>query len=302
MTTITKLKFDSFFDLCFLTYKMTDFESWFAKLCFAAYGDDFELIKAGGSSGDKKSDGRRISTETIFQCYAPESPVTFAKNAVKKIEDSFPAVTSFWPNMKEWVFVHNNDNGITPAVSDKLEELRAAYPQIKIRQRSRDLLKELHNELSLTDLRDIYPKSDVDIEGVQMEHVRPLLRRIISDCGDLLNSDFFGEIPDEAKIDHNGLSPATKFELRRAMPHVGVVDRYLDGLSNPANATKVQISLRQKYLDLKDLAYKPDEIFGALVDYVRDTNAPVSTASATVIVAYFFEACDVFENVDPPKC
>lgn len=258
MTAITKSKFDPFFELCFLSYQMADFESWFTRLCFAVYGDDFELIKAGGVSGDKKSDGRRISTETIYQCYAPESSATFAKHAASKIADSFPAVTTFWPNLKEWVFVHNNREGIPAAVSDKLESIRADYPHLKIRQRSRDFLRELHDQLNLSDLRDIYPNSDVNIEGVQTEHVRPLLKKIMNDCGARLNSDYFGEVPCEAKIDHNGLSTATKFDLRRAMPYVTIVDRYLDRLSNPANATKVQASLRSQYLDLKDLGYSPD--------------------------------------------
>lgn len=302
MSPITRAKFEPLFDLNFVGCKKTDFEDWFANLAECAFGDDFELIKAGGKHGDKKSDGRRISTETIYQCYAPESPATFAANASAKIQDSFPEVVDYWPNLREWVFVHNNEDGIPTSASDVIEGLREEYPEIKIRQRSRGLLKELHDSTSLSQLLDIYPKASVDIEGVRMEHIRPLIKRIIAESGDHLNSDAFGEIPDEEKIDHNGLGHATKFEIRRALPHVSIVDRYLDQQSNPANATRVQASLRNQYLDLKSLGYEPDELFGALVDFVKDTSSPMANAAATIIVSYFFESCDVFENPSLPKC
>lgn len=71
---MNKIDFDIHFDNAFATLSQTRFEDWFARMASRVYGTDFELIKAGGRHGDKKSDGRRISTETIFQCYAPESP------------------------------------------------------------------------------------------------------------------------------------------------------------------------------------------------------------------------------------
>lgn len=134
-----------------------------------------------------------------------------------------------------------------------------------------------------------------------MEDVRPLLKRIISECGDLLNSDNFGDIPDEKKIDHNKLSEASKFDIRRARPHVAVVDRYLAGQSNPANATRIQNSIRNEYMDLVDLGYVPNDILGKLIDFVKDDSRSETHAAALVIVAYFFESCDIFENA-PASC
>ena len=110
--------FDRFFHQKFDTCKMVEFEAWFAELAAGVWGNDFELIKAGGQHGDKKSDGRRISTECVYQSYAPESPATFASKSVEKVKDSFPEVTQYWPNLKEWVFVHNNAAGITTSLSD----------------------------------------------------------------------------------------------------------------------------------------------------------------------------------------
>lgn len=124
MRNMEKSEFDLYFNNSMATMNQSKFEEWFARMASSVYGTDFELIKAGGQHGDKKSDGRRISTETVYQCYAPESPATFSANASAKINDSFPGVLTYWPNLKEWVFVHNNVDGIPTSVSDTLEQIR----------------------------------------------------------------------------------------------------------------------------------------------------------------------------------
>lgn len=293
----TKSDYDQFFDRRMLSACMTEFEAWFAEMAQAVFGTDFELIKAGGKRGDKKSDGRRISTETIFQCYAPESPSTFASNAPAKIKDSFPEVTQIWPEMKEWVFLHNNPGGITTATSDTLEDLRKEHPEIEIRTATRRFLKDnLHDKLSLQQLAHIYPEGRLDVENVKMEDVRPLLRKIIQECGQKFGDEQFGEIPHPDKIEHNKLSPSSKGDLRRALAHIDVVRRYLDSLSNPQNASIVQLGLQDRYKNLVDLGYDSDEVLGFLIESIKTDPSSNQHSAALVIVAYFFDSCDIFEN------
>lgn len=292
-----KSDYDYFFDMRFRSANMTAFEDWFTEMAQAVFGLDFELIKAGGTHGDKKSDGRRISSETVFQCYGPESTSTFAKNASKKIENSFPEVVEFWPELREWVFVHNNAGGIPTSASDALEKLRKEYPKIKIRTATRRFLKdELHDKLTLQQLADIYPEAKIEVENVKMEDVRPLLRRIIRERADHLGEDNFGSIPRPDKIDHNGLSESSKRDILRALGHIDVVRRYLDSLSNPQNASIIQEALQERYVDLVDLGYSPDEVLGMLIGFVKIDPTADQHAAALVIVAYFFDSCDIFEN------
>ncbi|MBX4935187.1 ABC-three component system protein [Rhizobium bangladeshense] len=292
-----KSDFDLFFDFNFKDLNQTEFEKWFADLAACVFGMDFELVKAGGKSGDKKSDGRRVSIETIYQCYAPESPAKFASNAATKIADSFPEVLSFWPKMKAWVFVHNNRDGVPTSASDKLEELREAYPQVTISAVSRRFLKdELHDKLSLQQMIDLYPRAAIDIEGVQMEHVRPLLKKIITECAKQFGTLEFGEIPNEEKLEYNQLSPASKFDIRRARSKIDVVSRFLNGQNNPANVSIIQTAMREKYAQLIGLGYDPDEIFGKLCEYVRIGATSEEVAASHIIVTYFFDSCDVFQN------
>ncbi|KAK3286589.1 hypothetical protein CYMTET_5878 [Cymbomonas tetramitiformis] len=282
------------FDTC----NQTRFEAWFSDLSACVWGNDFEPIKAGGQHGDKKSDGRRVSTETVFQCYAPDSPATFASKAVAKVQDSFPEVLTYWSNLSEWVFVHNNAEGITSSVSDALEKLREAYPNIKISSASRRFLKdELHDHLTLSQMLDVYPDARRDFSEVGMEHVRPLLKRIISEKTTIYDPNDFGDIPSEAKLDHNSLSEDAKFFLNFARQNIGIVDRFIGGMNNPENASIIQSELREKYLELRDFGYQSDEVLGKLVSFVRVEEEPKTTAAAYVILAYYFDACDIFENV-----
>lgn len=296
---MNKADFNDYFDRMFDTSNQKRFEAWFSDLAACVWGNDFEPIKAGGQHGDKKSDGRRISTETVFQCYAPESQSTFAAKAVAKIQDSFPDVLVYWPNLKEWVFVHNNSEGITASVSDALETLRSDYPKITISTASRRFLKdELHDYLTMSQMLDVYPSARLDFKEVGMENVRPLLRRIIQEKSTTFDPNDFGDIPSEAKLDYNSLSPDAKFDIKRARPNMGIVDRYIDGMSNPANASVLQTRMRSKYKELRDFGYEADETLGKLLSYVRgEEDEPKVTAAAYVILAYYFDACDIFENV-----
>lgn len=295
-----KSDFDIYFDLALSSYTQNKFEDWFASMAACIFGADFELIKAGGHHGDKKSDGRRISSETVYQCYAPESPKTFAEKSKSKILDSFPEVTTYWPNLKEWVFVHNNADGLPTTTSDAIEKLRIEYPTIKIVAPSppRRFLKDsFHDRLSLQQLIDLYPAARMNFMAVSMEDVRPLLKKVISEKTAQPDPAAFGDLPDEAKLDFNELSPEAKFNLNRARPHVDIVDRYLSGMSTPQHASIIQTQLRSKYDEACDLGYNPDEILGQLLAFVGSDGTPTVNASAYVILAYYFDACDIFENV-----
>ncbi|WP_290485466.1 ABC-three component system protein [Hyphomonas sp. UBA3195] len=290
--------FCSDFDSAFSTHKQTDFEEWFCDMAELVWGSDFEKIKPGGPQGDKKCDGRLISAETVFQCYAPESPSTFTTNAAAKVANSFPEVTQFWPNLKEWVFVHNNNGGIPPRLSDKLEALRSEYPHIKISEGSRNYLKNnLHDKLNGQQLIDLYPQSfAMKYRNVEMEHIRPLLRKLIDNVKTPIDPTFIGEIPDEKKLEFNQLSLPAKVEIKAAFTRVGIVDRYISSLNTPTGASQLQTKMKSKYEELKFIGYEPDEIIGKLLSWIGDDQSPIVRQAAYVVLAYYFDACDIFEN------
>ena len=292
-----KSDFNSAFEHMYSNCNQNEFEAWFRAMMECIHKGDFEFIKSGGRHGDKKSDGRIISGETVFQCYAPESPATFAKYAPGKIKDSFPQVLNYWPNLKAWVFVHNNAGGIGTSASDVLEGLRAEYHPVKIQTRSRQLLKELHDNLTMQQLIDIYPGVRLDFGNVQMDTIRPLLRKVKAEHVAPTDPLYFGEDPDPKKLEINKLSSEARFNIQRARKGVGIVDRYIDGLSKPTSASIIQSSLISQYKNYMDLEHTPDEILAKLLKFVGDDGTPTITAAAYVIITYYFDACDIFKNV-----
>lgn len=295
---LNKSRFDIYFQNSFLSKKGTEFEKWFCDMAERVYSTDFEKIKAGGSSGDKKSDGRLVSKELIFQCYAPESSSEFAKNSGSKMRDSFPEVLQYWPKLKKWIFIHNNDQGITSKSSDVLEELRSTYPNITLAVASRSFLKdELHDKLSTRQLLDLYPNAELDFTQVQMKNIRPLLKRIRENMKSAPLNHNFGEIPHIAKIKYNKLSSEAQIDLTRARYNIDIMNRYLSSLSNPQHATDIQNGLSGHYVYLRDIGHTPDEILAGLLKFLGDDGVPANRATAYVILTYYLDACDVFENV-----
>jgi len=233
-----------------------------------------------------------------WNSYAPESPRTFAEKSKAKIADSFPEVVDFWPNLRKWVFVHNNVDGLPTSASDKLEELRKKYPALNISTASRSFLKdELHDKLSMQQMIDIYPSASLNFHEVQMSHIRPLLKKIVEARSVDPDPTNFGDIPDESKLDFNRLSPDSKHDIQRARPHIDVVDRYLAGMPSPKNASIIQAEMRAKYMELKGFGYDPDEIMYKLLVFCGGGETATVSAAAYVIVAYYLDACDIFENV-----
>ena len=78
----------------FLENKGTEFQDWFVRLAGYAFGSDFEAVRPYGSQGDLKCDGRRVSTGTIFQCYAPYMQSDSELN--KKIDEDFRGAGEHW--------------------------------------------------------------------------------------------------------------------------------------------------------------------------------------------------------------
>jgi len=300
----SKLQFDDFFDRKFNSAVMTEFENWFSTMAAYVYKTDFEQIKPSGSKGDKKCDGHRISTETIYQCYAPESSENFGRKAKNKIEDSFPEVVNLWPKMKMWIFIHNHKAGLPPLANDKLEELRDTYPDIKFSAVSREFLKsELHDKLKITDLFEVYPEAAKNVKGIDMESIRPLLKRIIAEKKDELDNNApFGEIPNQAKIEFNNLSAASKGVINRGRVHVSVVERYLNNMNMPENVTRIQETIRRKYLELVDYGYGSDDILSKIIESLRIESTIEEFVACGVIVAYFFDTCDIFKNAPAKPC
>lgn len=143
------------FQNAFLSKRGTEFQDWFARLAGHRFGADFDPVRPYGNQGDMKCDGFRISTGTVFQCYAPDSMQQSA--LIEKIDADFLGALTSWPNdMREWIFVHNDRRGLPPQAVQHLNSLRRQHASIGIEVWSEPKLLELTMGLNLSSLQALF--------------------------------------------------------------------------------------------------------------------------------------------------
>jgi hypothetical protein len=143
------------FRLAFHTQKGTAFQDWFVRLAGHAFGADFEEVRPYGPYGDLKCDGRRISSGSVFQCYAPEAMKE--SDLIAKIHEDFHGARAHWgDDMQEWVFVHNDGRGLPPNAVQHLDGLRNAHAPLKISTWSEPELLALAMGLDLPSLQALF--------------------------------------------------------------------------------------------------------------------------------------------------
>ena len=171
-----KLRSTSYaFREAFLEKKGTEFQDWFVKLALHAFGPDFEAVGTYGRSGDLKCDGRRISTNTIFQCYAPYQRNEQRLNA--KIRDDFCGAYEHWPGMAKWVLVYNDTQGLPPSSSQLIDHLRHSHPEVRIEVWAEPKLQELAAGLALDAQQAIFgfAPSKTGMETLMLDDIKPVI-------------------------------------------------------------------------------------------------------------------------------
>jgi hypothetical protein len=120
------------------------FQNFFVDVGKYRWGPDFEGRRPQGPIGDKKCDGYRPSTRTVFQCYAPR--IMDAKLLTSKIEEDFNGALEHRATtpMKSWILVHN-DHDELPTTAHELISARARLALISTsmirKSRARALVK-----------------------------------------------------------------------------------------------------------------------------------------------------------------
>ena len=295
---VQRLFYDREFLFAFLTKKEQDFQTWFQALAAHAYGSDFEAVRAYGNQGDHKCDGRRISTRTIFQVYAPHHLVAGTIEA--KITDDFDGAAEHWPSMQNWVFVTNDERGLPPSTVKLLDELRDDNPAVLIETWSKHELQRLTHGFSLADWRDVFGDvpSMADWDRLAAPHIKEILDDLegkeIEPGEEPLNP------PSADKLDRNSLSPAVADLLRAGRRKEPLVEQYLRRTPSADLGERIAEAFRTRFTELLSEDSSPDEIFRALQEYAGGSEGPPTRQVAVLaVLSYYFERCDIFEDPEP---
>ncbi len=285
----------------FLGTEGKQFEKGVADILHEAFEDFFDPEPWGGE-GDWGCDGYIEGGRHVFACYGSEHKAYENDYARQKVAKDLNRAIEKWPMMVEWTFITNTKCG--PKFMSKWEKLKAEHgPQsdtpLKMDLwRERDIIRIVLG-LSEESLGFLYPGC---------ESIRDF------DLGDFV--DTIGQfvagtswVPDAAKIDevsqdkmdYNKIDEYYQEELVKGMPASPLIKRWFDSLPDPGYCDFVASRFKANYLVLKRDESSPEAILEAL--YVRVGGSQfrargkarrMSTLSA---VSYFFQSCDIFENV-----
>lgn len=284
------------FRLAFYTQQGTTFQDWFVRLAGHAFGADFEEVRPYGAQGDLKCDGRRISTKSIFQCYAPY--LMKDVDLIAKVDEDFHGARTHWAaEMDEWVFVHNDGRGLPPKAVQHIQGLRQAHNPLRLETWSEPELLQLAMALDLAGLQALfgYAPSITIVDRLVMADLVPVIEAL--ERQEPNPSDPPLTPPSPEKLEKNALSEESAILLRFGRRKSSLVESFFRKSSRPDLGERIAEAFRARYAELKSLGLHTDTIFKHLQDYAGMTGGdPKRQGAALAVLSYFFESCDIFED------
>ena len=300
-----------------------EFQNIFTSIMSYA-SSDFFPVKPQGNLGDWKNDGHEPKAGRYYQVYAPE--VFDEANAVSKIDADFGGLVQKWGDtkiypigIKEFYFVINDayrvNPGAYPTTYKKLEELRVAHALDECKPFLNKHLEEKLFELIDDQILSVigFLPNPADIKVLRFDLLSEVIGHIINNpISRSLENKLVSPEFDE-KILFNHLNYTGNW-LKSADFRRGSVEQFFKSNSSFARQD-VRDKLKAMYdksatmdfVGIPNGPTKEDQQFESILAQI----APKATGesprqhkdledAALVVMAYFFEACDIFE--EPTAC
>ena len=284
---------------------------------------DFTPVKPQGNQGDWKNDGYEPKAGRYYQVYAPEQFDEAA--AIKKLNEDFTGLLAKWGDkavyphgIKEFYFVINDafrrTPGAYPTTFAALETLRQQHYLNECKpflsKDLEDILLDLPADKIIAVLGN--PPNPADISVLSFDLVNEVIRHIVENTGPRTLSKTLVAPDFDEKIVFNKLN-ATGYLLRDATYRRGSLEEYFCSNSK-FTRQEVRDRLQELYEKSKILTFSdvPDgptpsdqqlfQILDEITPKTQKNNQRLATElqnAALVVMAYFFEACDIFEEPTP---
>ena len=269
----------------------------------------FRPVKPQGPRGDQGNDGFIPEEGRYFQVYAPEDPKARVDSAAEKARNDFAKLKKHWEAtavIVDFRFVFNDKyQGSYPTVEHALANLKreqgleTAKPFL-----AKDLEREFM-ELPPSDkhavLGGVIPRPQY-IEDIDYAALTEILQHLVDNQAPI-SSEGLPVVPDYSKkIQFNDIDQAESL-LRVGNFQNAAVDQFFDQ-HGEFTRTDIRNRLAHSYQAAKvadtdyDAADTPpgDRIFFRLLSQVAPEAERQVQNAAIVLIAYFFEKCDVFED------
>ncbi|MCS3494504.1 hypothetical protein M2368_003536 [Arthrobacter sp. JUb119] len=274
------------------------FESFFhdlMSLCFPGFVD----VRTHGNIGDLASDGLDLYGDKLYACYAPET-VDAAATIQKFNSDLAGAIKKRSGQFTTFVFVHNDVRGIHPEISAALARARSAHPGISFEtmgmRHFRDLLGKKDSQDVEALLKSPLPMQHAIALGLQeMEELLAALsekRLINAPLGSI-------ETVSAYKLRYSDLSEESQAELREGMRYSSTISDYYQQRIDITERDEVAGRFHSEYRAAVNSGLDPEDVLLRIREFLAGNRMPTAPAyrAQTAVLAYFFESCDIFENV-----
>lgn len=285
--------------LRWLTTTGIAFQDLFADLMQNAWPQDFQKVKPYGRTGDMKCDGYWKSRRCVFQCYGPASMKE--REVIAKIRRDLDGAVVHWQGrIAEWAFVHNDKEGLSPNVVQVLDDLRLAYPRIKIAEWAWPQAREQFERLSDKAIVELYghPPTAKLVDQLGFAELRPVVEQIAKASAAPLAE--LSSPPSVRKLEKNLLDQASADFLQIGRRQVRLVEDYFAQHHDPRLGDQIAAAMHAHYRMLVDTGEDPNKVLVLLQRFAGwdcgETNS--HNAAVLAVVTYFFDRCDIFEDPD----
>jgi hypothetical protein len=269
---------------------------------------DFIPVKPQGQIGDRKNDGYDRKRGHYYQVFAPEEPTLKSQDAVKKLAEDFAGLYEKWNEVtpvKEFYFVFNDKyKGTFPTIEEDLANIKSAN---ELDNCASFLAKHLEERLFLLPDDQIitvigFIPSPENIQTIDFSVLTEIIGHILKQECTFETTRRLSAPDFDEKIKFNGLGLHTSTLLNYASYQVGEIDKFFE-LNGDFTKQEIRDTINDFYKAalVRDFSGSSDENKNDLVFFeVLRAIAPNKTQSvinaALVIMAYFFESCDLFED------
>ena len=277
-------------------------QDFFSTVMERAHKSDFVRVRPFGRLGDQGCDGYLQSSGKLYQCYGKigDAAVNVETLIDKMVDDVGKARAAFPTTMKEWHFVHNLMDGLPSAVIPTIEGIRDRHPAHTIGLAGMEWFVDTVFALPEADIVQLLGPAATaeDTFGLKIEEVRALI--------DVLGVDIYAAPIDEGdprpvpaeKLEFNKLAEHWQAFVRSGSQNAQHVANYFARHPEPETGKAVADAFRKRYAALKLQHLAPDRIMIEL--YIQASGQglvlPPRSVAAQALLAYLFDACDIFEE------
>ncbi|WP_018352102.1 ABC-three component system protein [Longispora albida] len=282
----------------------TAFETFFHQVMTLRY-PDFVAVRTHGNIGDLSADGLSLHDRKLYACYGPE---VFDAKGAKDVEKKFAgdlagALAKRKAEFETFVFVYNDPRqGLHPVIAGLLAQARAAHPQLRFEPLGPERLLRRLYELPRGQIEEVFgaeiPVKEV-VHAIGLADLEPLLEHLVANRTPANGQHRPAPLPEVSgtKMDYNQLTEDDREVLLRGMRHTYLLDEYYAGRADVTARDETAKGFNAYYRQVAQVCTTPSEIIYELGSYVLGNQRPPRPREMAlgVILAYFFENCDIFE-------